>query len=56
MGDVLSQNNSQQLEKEMKPAPNINDVLNNINKNKKVDLDINSNFSESDIETTKKRY
>ena len=52
MGGVLGNNSSSR--KEMKPAPNINDVLNNINKNKQVDIDVNSNFSESDIETTKR--
>ena len=35
--------------REMDGPPNINDILNNMNSNK-VDIDINSNYSESDME------
>ena len=54
MGDVLGgqQQAPQQRmpRKEMQGPPNINDMLNNMNGAKKVELDLNSNFSESDIE------
>lgn len=55
MGDVLGGQQSQQSpqrmpRKEMQGPPNINDMLNNMNGAKKVELDLNSNFSESDIE------
>ena len=54
MGDVLSGQQQQQPRmprKEMQGPPNINDMLNNMNSGaKKVELDLNSNFSESDIE------
>jgi len=58
MGDILggrggqNQNQTQQPRKEMDGPPNINDILNNMNSNK-VDIDMNSNYSESDIETSK---
>ncbi len=55
MGDVLGGQQQQQQprmpRKEMQGPPNINDMLNNMNSGaKKVELDLNSNFSESDIE------
>ena len=56
MGDVLGGQQQQQQQprmprKEMQGPPNINDMLNNMNSGaKKVELDLNSNFSESDIE------
>ena len=36
----------------MDGPPNINEILNNMNSNK-VDIDINSNYSESDMENQK---
>ena len=61
MGDILGggRNNNQQPpppqinRKEMEGPPNINDILNNMNSNKKIDLDLNSNYSESDIENSR---
>ena len=52
MGDVLGgQQQPRMPRKEMQGPPNINDMLNNMNSgSKKVELDLNSNFSESDIE------
>ena len=52
MGDVLGgqQQQPRMPRKEMQGPPNINDMLNNMNGAKKVELDLNSNFSESDIE------
>jgi hypothetical protein len=61
MGDILGggRNNNQQQppqqinRKEMEGPPNINDILNNMNSNKKIDIDLNSNYSESDIENSR---
>lgn len=55
MGDMLNKNQYKtNVRKEMSGPPNINDVLNNINNDSKIDLDINSNYSESDMDTPKK--
>ena len=60
MGDILgggggggSRQSQQQPRKEMDGPPNINDILNNMSSNNKVDIDLNSNYSESDMETSK---
>jgi len=63
MGDILGGGGQQQQQqqqapqqqprKEMSGPPNINDILNNMNSNNKVDIDLNSNYSESDIENSK---
>ena len=56
MGGVLGGQQQEQQQprmprKEMQGPPNINDMLNNMNSSSnKVELDLNSNFSESDIE------
>ena len=60
MGDVLGGGGQQQPKqapprKEMQGPPNINDMLNNMNSGNKLDIDMNSNFSESDIEQTRTR-
>jgi hypothetical protein len=58
MGDILGggggggQSQRQKPRKEMDGPPNINDIINNMNSNK-VDIDMHSNYSESDIENTK---
>jgi len=59
MGDILGGGGARQPpppppqqnipRREMDGPPNINEILNNMNGNN-VDIDINSNYSESDIE------
>ena len=39
--------------KEMRGPPNINDILNNVSNNKNIDIDMNSNYSESDMENVR---
>ena len=39
--------------KEMRGPPNINDILNNVSSNKNIDIDMNSNYSESDMENVR---
>ena len=62
MGDILGGGGGgggggrqprQQPRKEMDGPPNINDILNNMSSNNKVDIDMNSNYSESDMESSK---
>jgi uncharacterized membrane protein YgcG len=39
--------------KEMRGPPNINDILNNVSSNSNIDIDMNSNYSESDMENVR---
>ena len=39
--------------KEMRGPPNINDILNNVSSNRNIDIDMNSNYSESDMENVR---
>lgn len=39
--------------REMRGPPNINDILNNVSNNTNIDIDMNSNYSESDIENVR---
>ena len=37
----------------MRGPPNINDILNNVCSNRNIDIDMNSNYSESDMENVR---
>ena len=58
MGDLLGNKGSQKQtqsndSKTMNGPPNINEILNNMDKSKNIEVDLNSNFSESDMENSK---
>ena len=43
---------SRQPRREMNGPPDISDILNNMSNNKNVNVDLNSGFSESEVETS----
>jgi hypothetical protein len=61
MGDILGGGNQSQKRnnpeprrekpKEMSGPPNINDILNNMDKSNNINIDLNSNYSESDVDS-----